>query len=93
MWEVQNQTAHQLGENGKKSGPERKSSMEEEFFYDSEEDLAFQMKVFQQLVELWPHRFPSCIENCHLLSTGQQRKKTNYTILSALRATQMLKQS
>ena len=43
MSEVQNQKAHQLGENGKKSGPERKSSMEEEFFYDSDKD--FQRKT------------------------------------------------
>lgn len=50
--------AHQLGENRKKPGRERKTSVEEEFFMTlvrlrqgvSEEDIAFRMKVSQSTV-------------------------------------------
>lgn len=50
--------AHQLGENRKKPGPQRKTSVEEELFMTlvrlrqglSEEDLAFRMKVSQSTV-------------------------------------------
>ena len=50
--------AHQLGENRKKPGPQRKTSGEEEFCYDFSspqtrtfiEDLAFRMKVSQSTV-------------------------------------------
>ena len=50
--------AHQLGQNRKKPGPERKTSVKEEFFMTlvrlrqglSGEDLAFRMKVSQSTV-------------------------------------------
>lgn len=54
--------AHQLGENRKKPGPQRKTSVEEEFFMTlvrlrqglSEEDLAFRMKsTVCRIVTTW----------------------------------------
>ena len=93
---------HQLGENRKKPGPEMKTS-EEEFFMTlvrlrqglSEEDLQIRMKVSQSTVSRTVTTWISFMsrELSPLIYRSMQEEIKSYTILGALRATQMLKQS